>query len=1175
MADHWEEPILPQESVRRGRSGGDSDRGLLLAIIGLCTVAGIVIFSCLGLIIWALIRPWDVPVAVQETPEQKRAALQAAFGAEDAGVPPERLAEIERLFENVAAGLDDDRTFRKFVDRDRLIEAMKASGQYPVSMRIWEDVVRGSVLSGVWTPWYFTRHRIAHVEELAEGKEALVYGYFWDSAGDMVELRWWLVRRGGEWRIYDWELLQVGQRESVELAQWQAGLTDQYYEVFEELSDAYDGFMSGQSDVAHKRMQRAEALLPQLPESMRANATLWTALYWSYGGQYEEAVRVAAQVPSPDEMPGVYYVQILRHDELGEYEQVLEACRAYQAAIGPTPNAARYRVTALTELGRLPEAADACREYLRMDPADTLILQRYAMSLRPENKHELLELIDAAQDPAETAATLAGSLVHTGDIWALDALATAAGAEVVAEPGHASAKATARWSVPADRAAVIRSSRAEAHGDWRGAAEELYRAWEAAVEEEDKDSYFWRYLDLMSRLERVLEGYQAVAAARADEAFSYLTNGYEQGESSYLDPEVLRALLDAHRPSGGDDLWWHFHAGDLAAADGDRESAAAHYRRGHEIAAETASEEDGDYTWAFTERLAKTLLVDGEDWWSFYLEGDDRDSRFETLAAVLRGRDRWEDLGRLIERHRALSPDDAMSDYYDGVIEVERERFDMAERVLQAGRKRLAAKSEGNWQEWQFRQLLVEVRIKSGRELSAYDDIAPRPETFVQLARHFSEQGDEATVLELSERMRQDEPEAPAGWNWSAQIPFQRQDYARVVELLSGRPWQDSESTDHYQWSECRRYYFRSLLRLGRIDDAVQFAAEEASKGDRTNLVVAHTLAGDKERVAALLPAVEPYRYSSLFTDEDAGPILYGDDYRDVRESTPPPVPYVAATSWVGLLNEPMSHEEDDVRSLLTEALGDAVQIEMLAEPGNTDATYLVRSGPVRLLIAFGDDRYASPASTTAAEITDATLRDLIRTHSGWFAVSAFGNPDFSAGSQALRSLTRTLAGDSLAALYDWNQDQLVPAGSDLDQALATEATGFTNWGPNSVYASLWREVTAPGAEAQLDWLRARLRTIAHHVYHDQLPCEVTLQIGAGNAQERLTAALERAEPGEYGGWDFVARLAEDSRFVPELKSGEPVRLSNYEIIDWRATIDGVERHGQAEAAAWWAAQHP
>lgn len=1170
MADNWDEPVLPHEPARRGRSGGDSDRGMLLAIIGLCAVAGIVIFSCLGLIVWSLIRPWDVPVAEQETPEQKRAALQAAFGAADAGVPADRLAEIDGLFVELEAVIDDDSAFRRFVDRERLLEAMKASGHYPVSMRLWEGMLGETTLSGVWTPWYFTRHRIAHVEDLAGGREALVYGYFWDSAGDMVELRWWLVRRNGGWKFYDWELLQVGQRESVELALWQAGLTDQYYAVFEELADAYEGFMSGDEDVARKRMQRAEALLPQVPDSMRDNATLWTALYWTYGSDYEAAVRVAAQVKSSD-MPGVHYIQILRHNELGEYEELLESCRALEAAIGPTPNAARFRVTALTELGRLPEAAAACRECLRMDPEDQWTLQRYTLSLRPESKRELLDLISAARDPAETAVSLATALVQTGDVWALDELAAAAGAEVTEGPG--APKTVARWAMSPDQVAAIVSSRAELQGDWPLAAEQLFDAWDAAAEVEQKDSWFWRYLDMMSRMDKVVEGYRAFPPAQAHEAFAYLANGYEDGESSYLEPEVLRSLLDAHQPLGENDLWWHFHSGDLATAEGDATAAVGHYQRGIAIARKTNSEY-GDYEWAFTDRLAKALLDGSEEdeWWAFYLEGDDRDGRFATLASLLRERERWEDLGRLIERHRALSPDDVMSDYYAGVIELEHGRFAAAEALLQSGRKRLAAAEDGDWREWQFRQLQVEARIKEGKALSAYDDIAPRPETFVQLATYFAGEGDVETAVELSARMRQDEPEAPAGWTWPAQLLFQQEDYAAVIDLLSDQPWQGAESSAEYQWSECRRYYFRSLLRLERIEEAVRFAAEEVVNGDRTNLIIAHALAGDHERVASLLDAEEEYRLSGIYTDEDAGPILYGEEYRDVREAAPPPLPYVAATSWIGLLQAPVPHAPDDVRSLAVAALGEDVQLEPVSEPGSTQTAYMLTSGPHRLLLAFGDDQYVAPSSTAAAAITDAALRKVVESHSGWFSISALGSADSAQIPRVLRRLAQELAGESLQALYDWNQDLLVPAGSELDRALADEAGGQADWGPSAVYASLWREVAQPGAAAQRQWLQTRLRTIGHQVYHDQLPCEVTLQISGGNVQERLVAVLERVEPREYGGWEFIARLSESSNLIPFLKTGEPVRIQDYEVIDWRVTIDGVEHHGQTEAAAWWAA---
>jgi hypothetical protein len=1173
MADAWDDQLLPGQVERSSRKAEASDRQLLLMIIGGCTVAGLLIFGCAGLVIWSFFGSWEATVAEQETPEQRRAALHAAFNASDVGVIPEQFAEFDRLFQNIQAA-EDDATFRKYIDGDRMFDEMKATGRLPLQSRLFESEVRATILPSVYIPWYVERYRIARIELEPDAQEAVVYGYFWDYSDHLAEMRWWAVRDQGEWKVYDWELLQFGTRASLDLANWQAGVTDSYYEVMEELYDAYDGFMTADAAVGRKRVERAEALLPSVHADLRDEATLWTAYYWSYGNEFEDAARVAGLVAAPDEHPGVYYLKMLRHQELHEYEQVLECCRLYEEALGPSPLPASFRITALNGLGRLNEAAEACRNYLRVDPEKTDILRQYAVSLRPDDKPRLAELVSSSRDPAATAASLAETLAATGDIWALDVLADLATESQSGTggivPELAATDRVLSWRASQEQAAAILAAQARCHGDLTRQADYLHQAWSLAADDTSRANYMWQYLEVMTNLDRIVEGYSAVASKSADDAFAHLTNAYEEGMSSYLEPDVLRALLEAHRPRAQDDPWWYFHAGDLASQEGDSARAAELYAEGAALARRQADDETGDSEWAFAGPLAAAQIEAGQTWLTAYEAADDRPAKFQALASALRQAARWDDLRRLLERHRELQSDDAMADYYGAVLALESGDFNTAEKLLKEGREKLAADAEQSWQDWQFRQLQVEARIKAGTPLTAYDDFLPRPDTFGQLATHFSQHGDLDSLALLSDRMRSDEPTASVGWSWSAYVRAYRDDDEGVVELLSQRPWESAETPDDYQWSECRRYLFRSLLKLGRTDEALQLASEGTDAATSSNeLIVAHVVAGNRERVAELLTGSEQYRYNTVYSDELAGPILRSPEYHEIREQSPPPLPWIESVSWVALFREPPQWTDDDVRTRVTAALGPDAAVATLDLNGQNGRTFAVNIGEFPLQISVGDDRYHDPQSLSGTDITDPDLLQAVESHRGWITfTSASQGPAHPDATRFLKRLARGFQDERMIALYDWNQDLLAPAGEALDRAL-TDDSSLTDWAPHSHAVALWRT----GSEmtpAQLEWLRGRVRTIAHHVYHDHIECEVTVQVSVGFAQESITATLERVTPGEYGSWEYVARLTSNSQLISWLVSGDPVHLDEYDIMDWRATIDGVERHGAAEAAAWW-----
>jgi tetratricopeptide (TPR) repeat protein len=280
-------------------------------------------------------------------------------------------------------------------------------------------------------------------------------------------------------------------------------------------------------------MRRAEELLPSVPDPLREEARLWTAYYWTYGGHFDEALRVAETVAAPEEHPGVEFIRMLYHDDRREDEALLECADRYEASMGPNPNSARYRSAALFRLGRLPEAARACRQFLRCNPDNVELLERFALAADAEQIAELPALLTSCSDPTESAVSLARSLDRFGDHRALGVVAKAISPREGRQFGLPMEDRTApaddaQWLANGAKVAWVWGLHHESQGDDVTASELYLRAARSEKDPDERNWYLYRYLDLMQRLGRVVEAYRAVPEELAAETFAYLANGYEE-----------------------------------------------------------------------------------------------------------------------------------------------------------------------------------------------------------------------------------------------------------------------------------------------------------------------------------------------------------------------------------------------------------------------------------------------------------------------------------------------------------------------------------------------------------------------------------------------------------------------------------------------------------------------
>jgi tetratricopeptide (TPR) repeat protein len=352
------------------------------------------------------------------------------------------------------------------------------------------------------------------------------------------------------------------------------------------------------------------------------------------------------------------------------------------------------------------------------------------------------------------------------------------------------------------------------------------------------------------------------------------------GEEFFDDADTLAVLVEAFRKVAPDDVNVALYGGRELVLREQFADAATMLRAAIERA------RDGDKRNELTESYLDAMIHMKKS-----LEGYEsaRDARhaFRYVAQWLTFDEDSATLRKLIDSHAKSHANDRWLLYYSGEAYLIDGMYDDAETAFALG----MAQTTRELDREDFRERRVFARFKSGRGLSAYDDIGPRKETFDQLAELFFGAGnaDDLGKLVVAQRARDpDDADLP---RWDVDVLWLRKDYATALaQLRSGeREFLDDEQGDVF-WFMDR--LVRALVRLGKHSDAVAAATSRSVDDfDTVVLVLAHAAAGDVEQTIKTFEQAlkEGYDLSDLYEDEDLGPVLRSEKFRDLREKHPPP----------------------------------------------------------------------------------------------------------------------------------------------------------------------------------------------------------------------------------------------------------------------------------------------
>ena len=249
--------------------------------------------------------------------------MAAAFSSDSLGVGKSQLKPVERLFDAIVAATaeNDDEAFAEQIDAARLLNEMWASGVISPAERYDENLLLNWVQQGLCVPVAWTEYKIVHVHRQPSRKGAIVYSYFFDAAGAEYKMRWWITRGSGEWKAYDWDVLDHGLRNSkmdaLYLEHGGEFRLEQYLDCCNELRAAERLIANDRYDEAAETIRRTEGY--RVLRVLRDDAWLRIGNVWNECGRFSEGLACFQRVASPVATPGAIFGHVRCYHARGQH----------------------------------------------------------------------------------------------------------------------------------------------------------------------------------------------------------------------------------------------------------------------------------------------------------------------------------------------------------------------------------------------------------------------------------------------------------------------------------------------------------------------------------------------------------------------------------------------------------------------------------------------------------------------------------------------------------------------------------------------------------------------------------------------------------------------------------------------------------------------------------------
>jgi uncharacterized protein HemY len=797
-------------------------------------IAAVVAVGTAGLI-WLITLPErERRHAEPEDPEERRQEVRQAFGNLQPLAPDEIDRELKTLFNDLGDALRaaDQHRVTEFFDTDRLVEEMAAQKLFPraplrsrraLARGIRAGLGQGLVQQGGLIRW--TTTDIRGVKKLADHELVVIVRHH-DEDGSDLKMRWWLTRRSGTYKVYDFEEINTAMRASTLavglFAELGANVGDvaAFRRAMTCIREAAMALVREDVDTAERKLKEIAGV--KLPTKIEAVRLLMNGVVHIEREQYQEALDTVDRAAACHaDMPVLDLLRAIALNGLGKSEQALKHIDAYRDLLGEDEQVCVQRGLALQGVQRLPEA---CASY------------RKALDFNPKNGDVFLRLLqclgkDAPRDDVPGRFAKLDNRHENFDACAEDRYQhrDGVGLEQIA---LAMRRIDPRYAAVDYYLALTKV--------WAGQPDQATPLFRAALTREanaeKRQEYFRGFSQAMVQAGKPLAAYTAAPDAR--DAFRMLTADL----AGRYQTEPLKALIAAHRQKHPADPLLPFYQGEVYTQE--EKYALADQT----FTAAMARPPDRATLEKFRPSRVLARYHTGQVLAAFRDIGP-RPDTFEQLALLCLLDGNETQLQALLDAHARAEPDNPRLLLYRCRLKIRQEK--VAEGVA-LFKTAVSRKMPPEQQQQMVHEFLGDM-LEAGQPLAAYQAVPDAKAAFAFLAARLGAQAALEDLRRLVQAHQARQPDDPWLAYYTADLHLKDKAWGQAVQVLR-EAWKKAPADiqGSFRWK-----YVYALYKAGRALEAYA----EVEPRDGTFNQLANLLLGDRNgaQLEALIEAHRPH----------------------------------------------------------------------------------------------------------------------------------------------------------------------------------------------------------------------------------------------------------------------------------------------------------------------------
>ncbi len=884
---------------------------------------------------------------------------------------------------------------------------------------------------------------------------------------------------------------------------------------------------------AIEQLRRSEAQL--VPDVLQGYRWVLTGHRWMALGEVADAQRCCyRRVPQPDDTPAAY--GLMRCARGQNPTDALNYAERFEAAMGANPNLTEEKARILEQLDRKSDALNEWKKLLRMQPSDTNALTALIEELPQGDRSGMEPLVNRTENPIATVVAIARSVGYR-DYQKIALLIDYLDRTAPYAAGTFYVKGFAKYI----------------DGQYADAAALYRKAFETETKAEDRQSYLNSYIESMIADGNVLDIWKTVPDPKS--AFDFLFSSYDEGDIDVTADEI-RQVIELYRRQYPNDLEGIYRQVKFDIGNENYTEAEALLRQWPSIATLKDDAKDGTYRDLLANSMATVLFKQGRIQ-EAYEAAAKQSNGFSLLFRMAVTDQKWNDVRRLVDLHRARNPGDSQLLYAAAELASHERQWDDAIRNYREFMK-TATNPENSLSKYR----LLEIYVESGRWMEYYKSAEDRNATFNQLANRFASSKNWAALHDLIEEHRRGANDSDVG-RYELMSAWEQDNYRVYIDLAQKvLANQGHNRVQLYERSGIENRLLSAFIRSNLLGLARQHAELKLrQENDPGQLAIVEAAAGNwtESNRLARQAALKHKDASILYSNADLAPVFLGDNFVELQREFPVKLPNDAApTLAVILLDSPPQIEANDVTSALKSMGVEPAPPAQSVPSARKEVTraLAVDVGGGKVWLATGQGKYFAQPRFLG---DNASLQQVISNSPGWLAVGVAGLRDLDrklAENLAKRVASQLTAGHS-SAIWLPGRISIYPASSEIisawisssnldafkDQAITMIQSGETEAVENrefnrKLFDAVHTFESSPGKRLELKVCNFGDTSL------DPLLLRVT--------------SVRRT----YGYLEFDGILTGTSSLIPQLREGLPMRFEGFSVSALRLNDETpVYRH--------------